>query len=206
MFSLGAASAVARWIKSGFRLIEFHRFPFDISKPLGPEALGVLALGCNILQDLGENYRVTDGTALGLFRDGRFIPHDNDIDVDVLDCIRPVKLLYKFIANGFSLGRLVISDGKVHQAVFFDVNDTLFDIVFWYSRESCIVSFSEPGYLRKQSAEYFLEKTRLKFCDIEVVLPGNMNSWLNYRYGTDWAIPKTYKGDWKAECGDISLQ
>ena len=27
--------------------------------------------------------------------------------------------------------------------------------------------------------------------------------WLEFRYGRNWNIPQTKKGDWKKDCGDL---
>ena len=34
-------------------------------------------------------------------------------------------------------------------------------------------------------------------------MPGAIEEWLEMRYGNDWRVPKTYKGDWKEECFDM---
>ena len=34
-------------------------------------------------------------------------------------------------------------------------------------------------------------------------LPSHLEEWLVKRFGEDWRIPKTYKGDWKQDCLDI---
>ena len=49
------------------------------------EELGsTLNKGCDVLEELGIPYWLGRGTLLGLHRDGKFIPGDNDIDVGVL--------------------------------------------------------------------------------------------------------------------------
>lgn len=201
---VGMISAVIRWIRSGFTLFEFHRFNFDISRPLPEGSFGVMVRGCDLLSQYQANYRITDGSALGLYREGRFIPHDNDIDIDVLDCNNISSIIKAFLKRGFSIGRLVYFKGSIQQVVFFNNNDVLFDILFWRSSADLICNFSEPGYIRSQSIEYFLTKTTLVLDEIELTLPGKIEEWLTFRYGQDWRTPKTFKGDWKLECFDLS--
>ena len=64
--------------------VEYHCFPFDANKPMPEGGDKIMAKFCTLLEELDVKYRITDGTILGLYREGKFISHDNDIDVDVL--------------------------------------------------------------------------------------------------------------------------
>jgi hypothetical protein len=202
---IGIFSALLRFAKCKGKLFEFHKFSFDISAPLPKAAVGTMDKGCSLLRKAGENFRITDGTALGIYRDGKFIDHDNDIDVDLLDCRNVFKLVLIFLYHGFSIGRFVYSHNNVQQIVFFDKSNIIFDIVFWRTAGSdAIENYSEPGFVRSQRKKYFVNKSEINFCGNTILLPGYIEEWLITRYGDDWSVPKKYKGDWKDDCHDIA--
>lgn len=201
---IGLGSALLRWVHGKGELFEFHKFSFDVLTPLPEAAIETMHKGCDLLMNAGENFRVTDGTALGIYRDGKLIDHDNDIDVDVLDCLNVRKLIISFLRNRFSIGRLVYTRGAVQQIVFFDDSNVIFDIVFWRSDGvNDIKNYSESGFIRLQQKKYFVKKSEIIFGGQIVLLPGYIDEWLVSRYGPDWRVPKKYKGDWKDDCYDI---
>ena len=65
--------------------IEYQSFPFDTNQQMPDGAEKVMQRCCNIIKSLNINYRITDGTVLGLYRGGEFIAHDNDIDILIVD-------------------------------------------------------------------------------------------------------------------------
>lgn len=202
---IGLGSALLRFVQSKGKLFEFHKFSFDISTPLPKAAVETMHKGCDLLRNAGENFRITDGTALGIYRDGKFIDHDNDIDVDLLDCRDVGKLILTFLHNGFSIGRFVYTHKHVQQIVFFDKSNVIFDIVFWRTAGSDLIeNYSEPGFVRSQKKKYFKSKSEICFRGKKIVLPGYIEEWLITRYGHDWRVPKKYKGDWKDDCHDIT--
>jgi len=190
-------------LKRGF--CEFHHFPFDAMQPLTNYAYETMADACNILDRIGVKYRLTDGTALGLYRQGEFIKHDNDIDVDIFEVDQnDIKLLINnFIANGYLIGRVAVYNGQVQQVIFYDENNVIFDIVIWYQNNKLYVNNSEKGYVRTQEAKYFQSLTEWQYNGFRYQMPGFLEEWMVMRYGPDWKIPKTYKGDWKDDCFDI---
>ncbi len=182
---------------------EYTYFPFDIRLPLPESAKLVMATLCRELEKLELNYRVTDGTVLGLYREGQFISHDNDIDIDVLDCDNVDKIFKLMSHHGMRLGRFVKFQNKTHQLAFYNEQKVIFDIIFWYSEGDKIVNHSEPGFIRKQARMYFENLPRLEWDGFSYPVPSNLDEWLAFRYGDDWREPKTFKGDWREECGDI---
>jgi hypothetical protein len=189
----------------GGDIFDYHNFPFDISTPLPPIATQSLLKVFCLLNQLNANFRFTDGTALGLYREEKFISGDNDIDVDLLDFKGALILIKLFLNNGFSIGRFVYAKKNVQQISFYDESNVVVDLVFWWSHKSNqIVNYVEPGYVRVQANNYFTEKTLFPFRDAIIPLPGDIENWLVCRYGNDWKIPKKTNGDWKDHCNDIS--
>lgn len=184
--------------------IEYHHFPFDSLKPM---PLGAFERFKEVIEFLGKcgiNYRVADGTALGLYRDGNFIAHDSDLDFEILDFLSKKSFIKSFQkVFGCRLGRCVFYKGDIQQVVFYGRDEIIIDFVFWTSEGKNVFNYSERGFVRKQPIKYFCKKDSFDFRGIKVPLPGNIEEFLEFRYGKDWRIPKTYKGDWKEECGDI---
>jgi phosphorylcholine metabolism protein LicD len=184
---------------------EYHHFPFDHNKPLPPEAAATMASCCEALDKLRIIYRLTDGTILGLYRQGGFIPHDNDIDIDVLDCDRVDQVHAVMNANAMKLGRKVVFKNRVHQLVYYNNGQIIFDMIFWYSEGDKIYNYSERGYERIQEKRFFENLSTFEYKNRKYPMPSDIEEWLEKRFGNDWRIPKTYKDDWKKECGDIKF-
>ena len=89
---------------------EFNSFYNDNNNLLTRHAPNELKDCCKLIEQLGLTYRITDGTILGIYRDGRLIPHDNDIDIDVLverGSIEEDRIISGFETAGYMLGRKV---------------------------------------------------------------------------------------------------
>jgi len=186
--------------------IEYHSFPFNTLQKMPSGSELVMEQCCNILESVNVAYRLTDGTALGLYREGEFIAHDNDIDVDVLGDAQLENIAQLFINSGMKLGRKAIYKGKIQQLVFFTESHTIFDIVVWHKLDDrTILNYSERGYRRTQDIKFFKKEKldSINFKGKQYPIPGAIEEWLEMRYGNDWRIPKTYKGDWKEECFDM---
>ena len=191
------------YLRFGSGGTEFNYFPFDIHRPLPDEAINIMNELCLLVESTRSSYRLTDGTFLGLYREGKFIDHDNDIDIDILGNAEFESLHQKMIDNGMILGRRVFKDGLIQQAAYYNSDHIIFDILFWYEDGKEIVNYSEPGYIRRQPKKYFLNLDTFILNGRSYPVPSEPEDWLEMRYGRDWHIPKTYKGDWKDECHDI---
>ena len=187
--------------------IEYHSFPFDTNQKMPSGAVSVMHECCDVLKELDLNYRISDGTILGIYRNGKFIAHDNDIDVEIIgdDGVESIELAFK--SKGMTLGRKVIFKGKIQQVIYYTENYTIFDIVIWHinDKDGKLYNYSERDYERVQESRYF-QKNKLEFIEFEgekYPMPTPIEEWLEMRYGIDWKTPKTYKGDWKEECFDM---
>jgi phosphorylcholine metabolism protein LicD len=185
---------------------EFNSFPSNNNSPLTLNAVNDLNICCTIIESLSLNYRLSDGTALGLFRDGGLIPHDNDIDIDIIFSpeIDENELVKSFYKNGYKLARKVYYGGSLQQLAFFNKTTfDIFDMVFWYKKGDQIYNYCERNFERKQDAKYFEKLSEINFKGKKYPLPSQTKNWLEMRYGNDWNIPKKSKGDWKEECFDM---
>jgi len=161
---------------------------------------------CKTFQECKLHFRLTDGTILGLYREGGFIKHDDDVDIDILNADKDsISLLKKKLKLKMKIGREVIYNGKIQQIAFYDKAGFIFDLVFWYGDDELIYNYCEKDYERVQESKFF-QKNKLDFIDFKgekYPMPTPIEEWLEMRYGADWKTPKTYKGDWKEECFDM---
>ncbi len=185
---------------------EFNSFPVNNNGVLSGEAAKDLTRCCIMVESLQLNYRLADGTILGIYRDGRLIPHDNDIDIDVLvlENLDAGKIHAVFVSNGFRLGRKVYYQGKIQQLAYYNkFTYDIFDMIFWYPDGDRVVNYSERNFERTQDMKYFNSSSQIQFQGRRYPAPAPLEEWLEMRYGKDWKIPKTFKSDWKEECFDM---
>lgn len=192
---------------TGKDFVEYHAFPFDTMNRLPPGAEDLMEKCCRILDVLDVGFRLSDGTILGIYREGKFIAHDNDIDVEVLGDEKLKNVTDEFLRQGMTLGRKVLYKGAIQQLVFYSDDQIIFDIVVWHKHDDGkLYNYSERDYERVQDSRFFklgvLDNIQFNGCSYPMPTP--IEEWLEMRYGTDWKIPKTYKGDWKEECFDMS--
>lgn len=181
----------------------FHYFPFNANDRMPQGAHLTMSLCCRELEKLSLNYRLADGTILGLYRQGDFIIHDNDIDIDILDFENFDLLQARMKKIGMKLGRKVVYKKHVHQLAYYNKDHVVFDMIFWYSDKDQIINYSEEGYRRVQPKKYFLNLDIINYKGEKYPTPSRIEEWLVFRYGEEWRIPKIYKDDWKKECHDL---
>jgi len=185
---------------------EFNSLPKNAGKKLSSKANLILSEGCNIIKSQNLKFRLTDGTILGIYRDGGFIKHDNDMDIDVLvnKNLDEKKIEKIFNNRGFLTGRKVFYKNKIQQLAFFNIESMdIFDIIFWYVKEKLVYNYSEKNFERTQELKFFKNLPIIDFMNKKYPIPSLTKKWLKMRYGKDWNIPKKSKGDWKEECFDM---
>ena len=175
---------------------------YSIKRRLNDDDIEKMSKKCGVLESLYCNYRLTDGTALGLYREGGFIPHDDDIDIDILNATDEQIIGLKNKME-MRIVREVVLNKKTQQIAFCDKEGFIFDLVFWYQENEFIFNYCEKGYERIQNIKFFKDLNSINFRGKQYPMPGAIEEWLEMRYGNDWRVPKTYKGDWKEECFDM---
>ncbi|MCX5679369.1 MAG: LicD family protein [Candidatus Omnitrophica bacterium] len=200
----GMARYILYLILGNRRFRAFDSFPFNPNQPMPEWAPQIMAKCCEALEKNNIRYRLADGTILGLYRQGGFIVHDNDIDVDILD-FQNIKLLQASMKRlGMRLGRKAVYEKQVQQLAYYSKENVIFDMIFWYSNGDKICNYSEKGYKRTQPKKYFIDLDNIKYGGRPYPMPSHIEEWLVFRYGEDWQIPKTCKDDWKKECFDLN--
>jgi hypothetical protein len=149
--------------------------------------------------------RVSDGTLLGLVRDEALIPHDNDVDFDVVwskKSVDDVRSIAK--SEDWRLIREVKYCGRIQQLAYHDVDGAIFDFIFWAVDERFSINFSEPHAYRVMPSKFLTELVSSDVRGFEYDVPDSLDDWLVYRYGLNWEVPQSAKGDWKLDCGDLA--
>ena len=173
----------------------------------GP-SLKVFSDGVSVLTDLRLSWYVSAGTALGFVRDGTFIPHDTDIDVEVITSYS-VKLDVKeivdsFSAKGLQLVRTTFDGHFPIQLAFMGKERVVFDVFFVYvgEEDGFAISYSEFGKLKTPMR--FLEVLEDRDIDgVSYKVPSPAEEYCEYRYGLDWKVPKVKKGVWQDDASNL---
>lgn len=189
----------------------------------GKDAGFVLESGCEVLEELGIKHWLSDGTLLALTRDGEFLPHDSDIDVDVFfetaeEASHKLPVLvseFYDLRHGsgpkFDVVRQMTMGGHIMQVVFLErAQNIIFDIHVYYPKQwedeeiDKMYTYSEHGALW-YPLSMFESLEQVKYDDYEYPIP-NAKDYCELRYGPNWNVPKTEKDDWVAEAANIILR
>ena len=157
----------------------------------GPHLAEILRAGLTSLKDLP--LWVSSGTLLGLYRDGRFIPSDTDIDVgvrvesdiypeDIISALSPMKLHRQLTWNG-----------RVQQLAFIAEPDTVFDVYFYYPEGDRLTNHNTCCVLDKP-ADLFLPIIQWTSPVGVIPAPNNLEVYCKMRYGPTWKTPSCKKG------------
>lgn len=177
----------------------------DVSRSLPEEAIKTLAQCCQIFDNFKIPYSLGWGTALGIYRGGKLIAHDNDLDFDFFDYNNP-NLIIKVLKNvNIQLARKVFYYNKLQQLVFISENGIIIDLVFWVKKGKNFFSYCEPGCTLKLPEATIVNGTQIiKQENGSFSVLSSIEQYLTDIYGLDWKIPKHSKGDWKDDCKIIS--
>lgn len=188
---------------------DFFEFPFDTSKPMDEsKGLDTLHQGCSIINSLGIKYTLATGTALGIYRENKFITNDTDLDVDIVDENISEKtlnkLIEKFTELGFTLGRKVIYQKKYQQIIFYTKDEIIFDMCIWRKSGNYYYNYlPELGKkLRKHPCIFYNQLSTIEFNNNKYNVPIDIENWLALQYGSDWKTPKA-KNNWVEEALDL---
>jgi hypothetical protein len=132
------------------------------------------------------------GTALGLYRDNKFIKNDTDIDIEMLYSEGIENALTAQL--GFKLFRRVTHDGKPHQLCFIS-KGVLVDIYIYHSEGENYVNYYEWGKLVFPK-ELFNGVKYINTRYGKFPFPAQPEAYLKHRYN-NWRKPSNSKGIYK---------
>jgi len=136
----------------------------------------------------GISFWLRDGTALGAYRDGGVIPHDDDIDLGIwaAGAARLEPVLADLVKEGF-----VIYRRKEGIVCLIKDRETV---------EICISGVSPPQneYIRVLEA-FFRAYAPVTMLGLTFAVPARTEEYLEYCYGPDWRTPK-FGAWWSNSC------
>lgn len=181
---------------------DFFFVPFDANKPLPKDSINHLEGIIDILENLKIKYYLTDGTILGLYREQKFIEHDNDIDIALIDNKKILTLYIKLINSGWLPMRILIKNLHVYQLIFHK-NEIVLDFCNWKKRRNKIFFYApEINGCRVQDIKFY-KPTKFFINGINFYSHSHLEEWFRIHYGDDWKVPKNEKGDWREDTNDI---
>jgi phosphorylcholine metabolism protein LicD len=136
---------------------------------------------CDVMVDVGVDYNVLFGTLLGMYRDGKLIDHDPDVDIAIKssqknDLIKVIEIL---LDKGFKLTRY-----SREQLVSVYKNNVYIDIYLFNNLgqyyKCSVYSINKEVF----DADNFVECGGYSFKTIE-----NPEQFFETMYGLDWKTP-----------------
>ncbi len=168
-------------------------------------ALKLLHTVTSELEKSGVNYWLEGGTLLGVIRENRLLPWDNDMDISmyITDRWKLLRIAIKLFFKGYRIstrfynrnmepfkkGELRMIKVRNYEK-FLKKGEVMLDIFlkrkvdneyFW------TVGIKSP-VLKSSPAKYYDELSKIKFDRKDYLIPKDYEDYLTYRYG-DWKIP-----------------
>ena len=147
-----------------------------------------------LLNSNGFDYFISGGTLLGIYRDGKLIDWDDDIDIDILnysyrkkykkiiDFALENNYAYKLGSNLFHPSiSLIIENTKVSIGA---ISQGVFKRNYFYRSKYRI-----PYEICKKSKKFKLKN------NLFVRIPERAEDYLKYLYGDNWSKPIVWEGD-----------
>lgn len=157
----------------------------------------LLQIGVDILKESKFKWYVAFGTALGLHRDGEFIPDDTDFDVAVVvdtdEDLNAVQGLIEAFKSKLRYLRTVQCDGKHMQAAFVHESGMIFDLCFMYRgyKDGHYTTFADKGAFHDREDMCIPVWRETKYGWLP--FPDKTEDYLTLRYDSDWQTPKYQK-------------
>lgn len=173
-------------------------------RPFPADPLPTLDTALELLDELPAYAH--GGTALGIYRDKRFIPHDSDVDLSLnLDWRKDhysltVELVRRFAQANMTLLRSLIAGDKPCQLVFTDLanHGVWLDLEIYYTgiKRGHHVHYKPNGAVVLPS-RLVSDQTLHSFRGLDVPIPKPTEDYFACRYGPDWQTPMQHKGRWE---------
>ena len=186
-------------------------------------SIEILNKTCVMLDSVGAEFWICNGTLLGLVRDNKLIPWDNDLDIAVFKDSKRTEIIKALSNAGYELiddghGSSYVTFAYFHQKIdinFFELNEDLLESLWQVNKLSGI-----PGFLTRVLSRIRFAIPRIGFLwelegysvPIKYIfpigqvaigsylfkIPQNAESVLEHTYGSGWKTPKQ-NYNWRVE-------
>ncbi len=189
---------IKEWLKP-YYLPFIHRYKFKKqNKALNTHGNDVLLRAKEALESINIHFWLDFGTLLGVYRDGRLISHDFDIDIAVFLNDYSPKIEEVMQKYGFKYERkLVVDDGKYALEQGFSYQNVGLDI-FYYSLNNDQVAYchlfplnEDKEFIIRELYTTYTGFKKVHFLNTEFNIPKDTNLRLTETYGEDYRIPVT---------------
>jgi hypothetical protein len=184
---------------------------FNIEPIKNKDAERTMRYGCDLLDSLNFHYWITSGNLLGIYRDGKLIDHDTDIDTGILlhkseKILRTSKLIKEMKKKSFKHIRSIRFNNIPMQLAFLHTKtDVIFDIFLYYTgiKDNFAVNFNDHGIIYKPL--YFIDELKeIVFNGVKYPRPNKIKKYMKWRFGDNWKTPASNKVDWSTECTHLT--
>lgn len=155
----------------------------------------VLLKAKQALDEAGIQFWLDFGTLLGIYRDGKLISHDTDIDIAMFLSDYSEDVITTLEKHGFTYERkLVVDDGKYALEQAFSFLNVKMDI-FYYTRkgDKCISHLfplnDKKEYVVRELYTTYTGFRKIEFLNEEFDIPKDTELRLVETYGKDYKIP-----------------
>lgn len=201
--------------KKIFRIIKVNILKYK-GRYMKKYGVNCLELIDQCMTKVNIDYWVDFGTLLGIYRDNNFIKHDFDIDIGIKQAEYKKDLEKLFIKSGMKKIRdyyaydELVEQTWIWNGVYIDLfmyvrdNEKLFSYEFYTKGEANITKINNKlSVCDNLDARVFyipdIKVKRIKFKDIEVNAPENINEYLILNYGENYRVPDKLWDSSKAE-------
>lgn len=184
---------------------DFFDFPFDISKPMPKSALDQLIILISFMNENDLDYRLADGSLLGIYRDGTLIEHDTDLDFYFSDSYS-LELAVSFLLGlGYQVGRKLSKGDLIFQYSLYSADNLLVDFLLWHPLDNEYFYWEGPEIRRRriQPKSNFMDHSYISLGSHVLKTFKDVPEWLQSVYGHNWQIPESIKSDWRIGIGDL---
>lgn len=181
-------------------------------KALSEEGIATTELVEKLLSKAGAQFFMAYGSLLGMVRDQRFLPHDNDIDYSVMiNEAFTWNDLEKALTNaGMTKIRQFVYKGKITEQTYRNHCLTVDFFKYTKGENECFeyMYYRKDDYMYRSSSEFHVYKQSI--CDVGNIglmqvgelsfhAPENPETYLAGIYGASWRVPDP---NWQPEDAD----
>lgn len=157
-----------------------------------------------VLEKTDFSYFMTFGTMLGIVRDNKFLPFDDDLDIAIEEneLFSWEKLENVLKENGFKVKHRFSYKTKITEETFVDINNVSIDFFlheqnedgfrysYFYERKEGKIYPSPNMFSVQKMCMPKLDKVIMqKVNGIDYPVPSNFDDFLKHFYGPSWKIP-----------------